>query len=71
MKTGKVIWFNKEKGYGIIRCDEEVSYFAHYSDIESSAKYKVLHENSKVSFSPTQELVHPNVYRAARIRKAA
>ena len=33
MSTGKVKWFNAEKGYGFITTDEGKDVFVHYSSI--------------------------------------
>lgn len=50
MATGKVKWFNAEKGFGFITPDDGgAEVFAHYSAIESSG-YKTLQENQKVEF---------------------
>ena len=50
MQTGKVKFFNSEKGFGFIIVDgtnEEV--FVHYSEIQSDG-FKTLEENQAVSF---------------------
>lgn len=46
---GRVKWFNKEKGYGFIKIEEEEDIFIHYSNINMSG-YKVLNENQLVEF---------------------
>lgn len=48
--TGKVKWFNNQKGYGFITSEEEKDIFVHYSDIISADKYKTLTENSTVAY---------------------
>lgn len=50
MATGRVRWFDDQKGYGFIREDgTEKDIFAHYSDIQGSG-FKSLAENEAVSF---------------------
>ena len=47
--TGKVKWFNSEKGYGFITTDEGEDLFAHFSQIQKDG-YKSLEEGEAVSF---------------------
>ena len=47
--TGKVKWFNSEKGYGFITSDEGVDVFAHFSQIQKDG-FKSLEEGEAVSF---------------------
>ena len=47
--TGKVKWFNAEKGYGFITTDEGQDIFAHYSQINKDG-FKTLEEGEAVSF---------------------
>lgn len=47
--TGKVKWFNNEKGYGFIECDNLDDIFVHYSAIIKDG-YKTLKEGAIVSF---------------------
>lgn len=47
--TGKVKWFNSEKGYGFITTDEGQDIFAHYSQIQKDG-FKSLEEGERVSF---------------------
>jgi CspA family cold shock protein len=50
--TGKVKWFNSEKGYGFITSDEGQDVFAHYSQIMKDG-FKSLEEGERVSFEVT------------------
>lgn len=47
--TGKVKWFNSEKGYGFITTDEGTDIFAHFSQIQKDG-FKTLEEGEAVSF---------------------
>ena len=49
MSTGKVKWFNSEKGFGFITVDEGKDIFVHFSAIQSSG-FKSLEEGASVSF---------------------
>lgn len=49
MMTGRVKWFNNEKGYGFIDFKENEDIFVHYSAIELDG-YKTLAEGQLVEF---------------------
>lgn len=56
MATGKVKWFNDQKGFGFIipddtPNDQATELFVHFSNIEMSG-FKTLKENQKVSYTP-------------------
>lgn len=53
MATGKVKWFNAEKGYGFVTSDEGTDIFVHYSAIQGDG-FKTLDEGQAVSFDVTQ-----------------
>ena len=53
MATGKVKWFNAEKGYGFITTDEGKDVFVHYSAIQSEG-FKTRDEGAAVSFDITE-----------------
>ena len=48
--TGKVKWFNNEKGYGFINSADLEDIFVHYSAIKKDG-YKTLAENEEVTFT--------------------
>jgi CspA family cold shock protein len=52
-ETGKVKWFNNQKGYGFIERDNGEDIFVHYSAIDMD-NYKTLEENDKVTFEVGQ-----------------
>ena len=47
--TGKVKWFNNEKGYGFIEYENLEDIFVHYSAIVKEG-YKTLNEGALVNF---------------------
>ena len=49
MQTGKVKWFNAEKGYGFIESEAGTDVFVHFSAINMDG-YKVLEEGATVQF---------------------
>ena len=49
MCTGKVKWFNAEKGYGFITTDEGKDVFVHYSSIQTDG-FRSLEEGQTVTF---------------------
>jgi len=49
MATGKVKWFNSQKGYGFIEMKEGRDVFVHYSAIKS-AGFRTLEEGQEVEF---------------------
>ena len=51
--TGKVKWFNAEKGYGFIQREGGTALFVHFSDIKSEGK-KTLEEGWNVEFDVIQ-----------------
>jgi CspA family cold shock protein len=63
--TGKVKWFNSQKGYGFITTDEGEDVFVHYSAIAGSG-FRTLDEGQRVSFEVTQG---PKGLQAANVAK--
>lgn len=54
MATGKVKWFNAEKGFGFITPEDgSPDVFVHFSAIARDG-YKTLEENQKVEYEVTQ-----------------
>ncbi|MDD4085238.1 MAG: cold shock domain-containing protein [Acidaminococcaceae bacterium] len=51
--TGKVKWFNAEKGYGFIESENGSDVFVHFSAIQSEG-FKTLEEGQPVQFDVTQ-----------------
>lgn len=49
MSTGKVKWFNAEKGYGFITDENGQDVFVHFSAIQVDG-FKTLDEGQEVSF---------------------
>ena len=52
-RTGKVKWFNDEKGFGFITPDEGEDLFVHFRGIQASG-FKSLKEGQRVSFLAVQ-----------------
>lgn len=48
--TGVVKWFNEEKGYGFISCDNGNDVFVHHSQVKEQGNDKDLHEGENVTF---------------------
>lgn len=49
MNTGKVKWFNAEKGYGFITGEDGKDVFVHYSSINAEG-FKTLDEGQTVTY---------------------
>jgi CspA family cold shock protein len=49
MQTGKVKWFNAEKGYGFIEAEDGKDVFVHFSAIQGDG-FKTLEEGQRVQF---------------------
>ena len=49
MNTGKVKWFNAEKGLGFIESSEGQDVFVHFSAIQTEG-FKTLEEGQEVNF---------------------
>lgn len=49
MHQGKVKWFNNEKGYGFIECNDGEDVFVHFTGIRGEG-FRTLEEGQQVSF---------------------
>lgn len=49
MNTGKVRWFNAQKGFGFITSDDGKDVFVHYSGLNMNG-FKVLEQGQSVTF---------------------
>lgn len=48
--TGVVKWFDNERGYGFISCEQGNDVFVHHSQIKENGPGKDLHEGENVTF---------------------
>ena len=51
--TGKVKWFNAEKGYGFIEREDGGDVFVHFTAIQADG-YRILEEGQTVEFDVVQ-----------------
>lgn len=66
MNTGKVKWFNAEKGFGFIESSEGQDVFVHFSAIQTEG-FKTLDEGQAVTFEIVEGNRGPQ---AANVEKA-
>jgi cold shock protein len=66
MNTGKVKWFNAEKGFGFIESSEGQDVFVHFSAIQTEG-FKTLEEGQEVNFEIVEGNRGPQ---AANVTKA-
>ncbi|MCQ6276597.1 cold-shock protein [Bacillus sp. V3B] len=66
MNTGKVKWFNAEKGFGFIESSEGQDVFVHFSAIQTEG-FKTLEEGQDVNFEVVEGNRGPQ---AANVTKA-
>lgn len=65
MKTGKVKWFNAEKGYGFIVQEDGKDLFVHFKDIDGGVN--AITDNDSVEFEVAEGRKGPQ---AINVRKA-
>jgi CspA family cold shock protein len=66
MAQGTVKWFNAEKGFGFISCDDGVDVFVHHTAIVGEG-YRSLDEGQKVSFDVTQGKKGPQASNVTKV----
>ncbi|MDV3428060.1 MAG: cold-shock protein [Bacillota bacterium] len=52
--TGIVKWYDQEKGFGFISCNEGDDVFVHHSQVKKKGNDKDLHEGENVTFDITK-----------------
>ena len=67
--TGKVKWFNAEKGYGFIEREDGGDVFVHFSAIQSEG-FKTLEEGQSVTFDTEADSNSRLRFPAANVRVA-
>lgn len=66
MATGKVKWFNDQKGFGFIASEQNRDVFVHHSVIEGDG-YKTLEDGETVEYEAEDS---PKGLKATKVRRA-
>ena len=66
MQTGKVKWFNAEKGFGFIESSDGTDVFVHFSAINMEG-YKTLDEGMEVQFEVVEGTKGPQAANVERV----
>ena len=53
-KKGTVKWFNNDKGFGFINCEDGPDVFVHFRAIRENGGYRTLNEGQIVEFNIMQ-----------------
>ena len=64
--TGKVKWFNAEKGYGFIEREDGGDVFVHFSAIQGEG-FKTLEEGQAVEFEVTEGAKGPQATNVVKL----
>ena len=64
--TGKVKWFNAEKGYGFIQREGAKDLFVHFSSIQDEG-FKTLEEGQNVEFDVTDGANGPQAVNVTKL----
>ena len=70
MATGKVKWFNDQKGFGFIEQDNGTDVFVHHTSIQGEG-FKSLAEGEQVEFDVTKGPKGPKAENVRRLGQSA
>ena len=68
METGTVKWFNSEKGYGFIECEDGEDVFVHFTGIQSEG-FRSLEEGETVEFEIVEGNRGPQAANVMKVQK--